>query len=63
VPFGILRYVAESIGEASPSIIWFAFEVIGLAVSFAGVAVVASLLSDVYRGIYPPEPQAEHRTS
>ena len=63
VPFGILRYIAERIGEASPSIIWFVFEVIGLAVSFAGVAVVASLLSDVYRGIYPPEPQAEHRAS
>jgi hypothetical protein len=44
-----------------PSILWIVFQAVALAVSFAGVAVVASLLSDVYRGFYPPEPQAAER--
>jgi hypothetical protein len=63
LPFGIVRYIVTKIAEDAPSVFWIVLEAIGLAVSFAGVAVVASLLSDVYRGFYPPEPQAERRAS
>lgn len=57
VPFGIVHYILNKIGTAGPSILWIVFEAIGLAVSFAGVAVVASLLSDVYRGLEAPAEQ------
>ena len=63
VPFGIVHYIVNKIGEAGPSVLWIVFEVIGLAISFAGVAVAAALLSDIYRGFYPPDAQAERRAS
>src|SRR5438477_621744 len=63
LPFGIVHYVIDKIGGAAPSILWIVFQAVALAVSFAGVAVVAAMLSDVYRGFYPPEPQAERRAS
>jgi hypothetical protein len=43
--------------------LWFVLRVIGLAMSFAGAAVVASLLSDVYRGFYPPEAEPQRQAS
>ena len=61
LPFGIVHYIVDKIGGGMPSILWILFQAVALAVSFAGVAVVASLLSDVYRGFYPPEPQAAER--
>jgi hypothetical protein len=63
LPFGIVHYIVNEIGGAAPSILWIVFQVIGLAVSFAGVAVVASLMSDVYRGFYPTDAQAERQAS
>ena len=61
LPFGIVHYVIDKIGGAAPSILWIVFQAVALAVSFAGVAVVAAMLSEVYRGFYPPEPQAAER--
>ncbi|OLE19584.1 MAG: hypothetical protein AUG50_03370 [Betaproteobacteria bacterium 13_1_20CM_3_63_8] len=61
LPFGIVHYVVDKIGGAAPSILWIVFQAVALAVSFAGVAVVAAMLSEVYRGFYPPEPQAAER--
>ncbi|MBV9964689.1 MAG: hypothetical protein JO008_03235, partial [Alphaproteobacteria bacterium] len=63
VPFGIVHYIVDKIAGGGPSVLWIVFQAVALAVSFAGVAVVASLLSDVYRGFYPPQPQAERRAS
>src|SRR5262249_38036159 len=56
VPFGLVHYILEKIDEAGP--LWILFEAIGVAVSFAGAAVVAALLSEVYRGFYPVETSA-----
>lgn len=61
LPFGIVHYIVDKIGGAAPSILWIVFQALALAVSFAGVAVVAALTSDVYRGFYPVEPQAAER--
>jgi hypothetical protein len=61
LPFGIVHYVIDKIGGAAPSILWIVFQAVALAVSFAGVAVVAAMLSEVYRGFYPVEPQAAER--
>src|ERR1051325_1171951 len=61
LPFGIVHYIVDKIGGGMPSILWIVFQAVALAVSFAGVAVVASLLSDVYRGFSPPQPQAAER--
>ena len=61
LPFGIVHYILDKIAGQVPSILWIVFQAVALAVSFAGVAVVASLLSDVYRGFYPAEPQAAER--
>ena len=49
LPFAVLHYLLRASGGASGAIVWLVFQIIGLAVSFAGVAVVASLLSDLYR--------------
>ena len=49
LPFAVLHYLLRESGGASGAIVWLVFQIIGLAVSFAGVAVVASLLSDLYR--------------
>ena len=63
LPFGIVHYILGEIGIGLPWVVWFVLQVIGLAMSFAGAAVVASLLSDVYRGFYPPEAETERRAS
>jgi hypothetical protein len=57
LPFGIVHYLAGAVGLGLPWVVWFVFEVIGLAVSFAGMAVIASLLSDVYRGLDGAAPE------
>jgi hypothetical protein len=49
LPFAVLHYLLQASGGASGAIVWLVFQIIGLAVSFAGVAVIASLLSDLYR--------------
>ena len=49
LPFAVLHYLLRESGGASGAIVWLVFQIIGLAVSFAGVAVVASLLSGLYR--------------
>ena len=56
IPFGIVHAILGAIGVGLPWVLWFVFEVIGLAVTFACMAVVASLLSDVYRGLAPAAP-------
>lgn len=56
IPFGIVHAIIGAIGGGLPWVLWFLFEVIGLAVTFAGLAVVASLLSDIYRGLAPATP-------
>ena len=63
LPFAIVHFIVTAIGGALPDILWIVFQIVGLAVSFAGVAVVASLLSDIYRGLYPTDAQAERRAS
>jgi hypothetical protein len=63
LPFGIVHYILGEIGIGLPWVLWFVLRVIGLAMSFAGAAVVASLLSDVYRGFYPPEAEPQRQAS
>jgi len=63
LPFGIVHYILGEIGLGLPWVMWFVLQVVGLAVSFAGAAVVASLLSDVYRGFRPAAAQTERRAS
>lgn len=53
LPFAIGQFLLGQIGFGMPWVLWFVFEVAGLAVSFAGMAVVASLLSGLYRGLEP----------
>ena len=49
LPFAVVHFIVAAIGSAAGSIVWLVFQIINLAVSFAGVAVVASLLSGIYR--------------
>ena len=46
-----------AVGLGLPWVVWFVFEVIGLAVSFAGMAVIGSLLSEIYRGVEGAAPE------
>ena len=61
LPFAILHFLLRGSGGASGAIGWLVFQVIGLAVSFAGVAVVASLLSSLYRQLSGQPGRAELR--
>lgn len=63
LPFGLVHYILDGIGAGMPWVLWFVLQMVGLATSFAGAAVVASLLSDIYRGFCPPEAEAERRAS
>ncbi len=63
LPFGIARWLLGEIGVTLPSVLWIVFQIAGLALSFAGVAVVAALLSDVYRGLEPAGAPAARRTA
>ena len=61
LPFAVLHYLLRGSGGTSGAIVWLVFQVVGLAVSFAGVAVVASLLSDLYRQLAGQPGQAPLR--
>jgi hypothetical protein len=51
LPFIVVEYIVMVIGAVFPSLFWIIFEAARLAVSFAGIAVVGALLSNVYRDI------------
>jgi hypothetical protein len=51
VPFGIAEAIVRLIGDAMPSLIGIVFQAVGLAASFAGFAVFATMLSEVYQRI------------
>lgn len=51
LPFAVVQLVIGVIGGLFPALFWILFEALRLAVSFAGAAVVAALLSHVYREI------------
>ena len=61
LPFALLNYLLGESGDASAAIVWLVFRIIDLAVSFAGAAVVASLLSDLYRQLVSEPGQAPPR--
>jgi hypothetical protein len=61
LPFAVLHYLLSASGGGSGAFVWLVFQIIGLAVSFAGVAVVASLLSDLYRQLVGQPGQAPLR--
>ena len=63
VPFAILSYVVNEIADALPSILWIVFQIISLAVWFVSSAVVASLLSLIYRRLSSLEAETERRAS
>ena len=52
-PFGIADWLIDRIGGDLASPLWFVFEIIGLAVSFAGAAVVSAMMAEVYRDFVP----------
>lgn len=53
LPFAILRSLVDQAGTASPSL-WIVLQGLSAAITLAGMAVVATVLSDVYRNISPP---------
>ena len=57
LPFVIVQAILGAIGAALPSVLALVFQIAGLAVQFAAIAVSASLLSDVYRGLEPAAPE------
>ncbi|HEV2188503.1 MAG TPA: hypothetical protein VGR70_14940 [Stellaceae bacterium] len=58
LPFVVVGLVIARIGAAFPSLFWIVFQGLQLAVSFVGIAVVAALLSHLYRQIAAPAPTA-----
>jgi hypothetical protein len=60
-PFVILTYGIGLIAGVLPSMLANIIPFVDLVVWFAGAAVVASLLSNVYRRLSPAEPQATER--
>lgn len=50
-PFVVLQMLVSMLASAFPSLIWVVFEAVRLAISFAGAAVVAALLSHLYRDL------------
>ena len=57
LPFGIVHYLIGAVGLGLPWVVRFVSEVIGLAVSFAGMAVIGSLLSEIYRVVEGAAPE------
>jgi hypothetical protein len=51
LPSVVLQMLIGALASALPSLTWIVFEALRLAVSFAGAAVVAALLSHLYRDI------------
>jgi hypothetical protein len=58
LPFVVLGYIIGRIGALFPSFFWIVFQALQLAASFAGIAVVAALLSNVYRDVAMRTPSA-----
>jgi hypothetical protein len=56
LPFGVVHHLLDRISFGLSSLLWLVFQVVGLAVVFAGMAVVASLLSHIYREFDRPLP-------
>jgi len=54
LPFGIVHYLVGQIDAGLTWVLWIVFEAVGLAVTFAGMAVVASLMSHIYRDFDRP---------
>jgi hypothetical protein len=50
-PFGVAEMIVLAIGAIFPSLLWIVFEALGLALAFTGMAVIATLLSQLYRDI------------
>lgn len=50
-PFVVLQMLISTLASAFPALTWVVFEAVRLAVSFAGAAVVAALLSHLYRDL------------
>jgi hypothetical protein len=50
-PFGVAAMIVAAMGGLFPSLLWIVFEALRLALSFAGIAVIAALLSQLYRDI------------
>jgi hypothetical protein len=61
LPFAVVRFVLSAIGGSTGSIVWLVFQIINLAVAFVAVAVVASLLSGLYRQLTGEPGQAALR--
>ena len=53
LPFAVVGSLILRIGSAFPALFWIVFQGVTLAVSFVGVAVVAALLSHLYRELAP----------
>jgi len=51
LPFVILQMLINAVASIFPSITWIVFEALRLAASFVGAAVVAALLSHIYRDL------------
>jgi hypothetical protein len=49
LPFIVLQMLIGAIGSAFPSLLWLVFDALRLVCSFVGAAVVAALLSHLYR--------------
>ena len=52
-PFIVVQMLIGALASAFPSLTWIVFEALRLAVSFVGAAVIAALLSHLYRDIAP----------
>ncbi|HXP04758.1 MAG TPA: hypothetical protein VN808_11605 [Stellaceae bacterium] len=58
LPFVVAGYIVIRIGTIFPALFWIVFQGLQLAVSFVGIAVVAALLSHLYREIAMEAPPA-----
>jgi hypothetical protein len=54
LPFAILRFLVDQVSLVSPSLIAIVLAGLSAAITLAGMAAVATVLSDVYRNISPP---------
>jgi hypothetical protein len=50
-PFAVAEMIVAAVGSLFPSLLWIVFEALRLALTFAGIAVIAALLSQLYRDI------------
>jgi hypothetical protein len=57
LPFVIAQFFINAVATMLPALLWIIFEALRLVVSFAGIAVVAALLSHLYREFVDGAPQ------